>query len=171
MSKYKVMSSISKTQDKDFYNGVEFDYIIEDDSLGIEVNCLGGIFNITQNGKILVLVNDNWVLTIMNIEPEVKIVVRKPEVNKDFEIFFDTKEFGVNNTKIIRDGVTYKEFFRTIENEWSLVQALRPEVLPMKYNNDMKLITFINNWKFRAGDFMLLKDGSWGRENDAGQSF
>ena len=168
MAKYKVMSSVG--EGKEFYNGIDFDYVIEDETIGISVNCLGGNFKITQNGKILVLANDDWVLTIMSQEVPKEIKAITFEVNKDWDMFFEDKTFRVYESPATRNGVTYKEFFEAVKKEWELVSALRPEPLPLRYDDEMKQIIFINEWSWGQDDYMFLRDGSWGTENEQGRS-
>ena len=85
--KFVVMSSIG--EGKEFMTGIEFDFVIEDDSIGTNANCLGGTFVISQNGKIMVLSSKDWVLTIMEKGVPKEEKVRTFEVNKDYEIFFE----------------------------------------------------------------------------------
>ncbi len=160
--KYTVMSSVG--EGKDFMTGIEFDFVIYDDSIGNKVNCLGGAFTISQNGKIMVLTNKDWVLTIMEKDVPKEEKVRTFEVNKDYEIFFKTK------TILVRNECTYEELFRSLKEEWRLAGSLIAETLPFEYNKQMKLFTFLNEWNFEGESMMLIRDGSFSRKTIAGNN-
>ena len=135
-----------------------------DETIGGKCNVLGSEFTITQNGKILVLVNEKWCLTLMDITPEPVVEKPKLEVNKTLEIYFKTKEIE------IKTDCTYKELFETIENEWNLIEGLVSEPLPLEYNEDLKLLIFRNEWNITDGSLKYLKSGSYTRYNKAGRS-
>jgi len=173
--KYKVISSIGK--DKEFMNGIEFEQEFSNEIIGSEVFVLGGKFNISQNGKILVLTNKDWVLTIMKEEltsqetKETLEVLEVLEVNKDYEIFFETKTIQIKNTTLIQNGITYKDFFEAIEKEWKNIQRLTTFHFPLKFNYDFNQLIFLDGWSWGGNDFSLLRQGSWGRETTDGRSF
>ena len=135
-----------------------------DDTIGSKCNVLGSEFTVTQNGKILVLVNDIWCLTLMDITPEPVVEKPKLEVNKTLEIYFKTKEIE------IKTDCTYKELFEAIANEWELIEGLVSEPLPLEYNEDLKLLVFRNEWNITKGSLKHLTNGSYTRYNKAGRS-
>ena len=167
-TKYKIMSSIG--DGKEFMNGMVLDFVLEDDAIGKEVNCLGSTFKITQNGQVLVLANKDWVVSLMEQpKPEVK-VDDQILPNREYDIFFETKTFRINNTSVSRKGISYEKFFETIRDEWKTVEKLRTDPFPMKYNPDFKSLIFTHGWSWDSDDFKYLKEGSWGREDKDGRS-
>lgn len=172
MAKYQVASSIG--EGKEFMTGIEFDYVIEDESIGKKVNCLGGQFTIAQNGQILVLTNPDWVLTLLKKE-EPKSDKNEEEytfeVNKDWDMFFETKTFKLHDTPVNNKGITYKEFYEAVKREWDQVKNLRAEELPMEFNEEFNNLTFINDWCWESDDYKYLRNGSWGRKTATGKSF
>jgi len=167
MAKYKVMSSVG--EGKEFMNGIEFDYIIDNEAIGTEVKCMGGEFKITQNGKILVLSDKDWVLTVMK-QPEPEEAKETFDVNKDWDMFFETKTFRINETKLVREGITYKKFFEAVREEWKAVEKLRVDPFPMKFDYAFKSLVFTHGWSWDGDDYMYLQEGSWGREDKDGRS-
>jgi hypothetical protein len=168
--KYQVISSVG--ENVDHFNGITFDYVLEDDSIGRKVKCLGGDFTITQNGDVLVLVNPTWVLTILRLPEEEKEESKKLEVNKDFEIFTGTKRFKLNETDLVKSKkVTYKDFYEAVKKEWPNIEKLTGEPLPLKFNDQYNSLVFINDWEWEGDDFKWLVEGSWGRETKDGRSF
>jgi len=168
MAKYKVMSSVG--EGKEFMTGIEFDYIIDNEELGTEVKCMGGDFKITQNGKILVLSDKDWVLTIMKQPEPEDLEVEKFEVNKDWDMFFETKTFKLNDTPINRKKITYEQFFEAVREEWKHVEKLRTDPFPMKYDYGFKQLVFTHGWGWNSDDFKYLIGGSWGKESADGRS-
>ncbi len=168
MSKYKVMSSVG--EGKEFMNGIEFDYVIDNEELGTEVKCMGGDFTITQNGKILVLADKDWVLTIMKQPEEVSEKVETFDVNKDWDIFFENKTFRINETPLTVAKITYETFFEAAREEWKNVEKLRADPFPLKYDYGFKSLVFTHGWGFVGDDFKFLKEGSWGKESADGRS-
>jgi len=168
MAKYKVMSSVG--EGKEFMNGIEFEYIIDNEELGTEVKCMGGDFTISQNGQILVLTNPDWVLTIMKQpDPEAEDV-ETFDVNKDWDMYFEDKTFKLHDTPLNRKGITYEQFFEAVREEWKNVEKLRADPFPMKYNYDFKSLVFTHGWGFAGDDFKYLIEGSWGKEDKDGRS-
>jgi len=165
--KYKVVSSIG--EGKEFMNGIEFDYEIDDESLGREVNCLGGKFTISQNGNILVLVNPDWVLSIQKQE-EPEQEDNEFLVNRDYEIFLNDKVIKLNDTTRNNKGVSFKDFHDALKNEWKTVEMISGEPFPMTYNEEFNHLIFKNDWTLNDDGFKYLKDGSWGRESKDGRS-
>jgi len=168
VEKYKVMSSVG--EGKEFMNGIEFDFVIENEDIGQEVNCLGDTFTITQNGKILVLVNSDWVLTIMKQpKPEEEINLNL-EPNVDYDVFFETKTFKIHETDLVKRGVSYEKFFETLRDEWSTIEKIRNTPFPMKFDYDFNSLVFTHGWDWESDDYTLLNNGSWGREDKDGRS-
>jgi hypothetical protein len=157
--KYKVMSDTSAQ-----FDGIEIDYVIDDFTIGRELKFLGEDYVLQQNGKILVLANKDRVITIMDITPPKKEEIPKLEVNKTFEIFFDTKEI------LVSVDCTYEELFRAVEAEWKLAGALMSQPLPLDYTERYQLLTFLDDWKFADGSLKHMKNGSFARKNQAGRN-
>jgi hypothetical protein len=168
MAKYKVMSSIG--EGKEFMNGIEFDYVIDNEELGTEVKCMGGDFVISQNGKILVLTNPDWVLTIMKQPEPEEENVETFDVNKDWDMFFEDKTFKIHDTPLTRKRITYEDFFEAVREEWKNVEKLRTDPFPMKYDYGFKSLVFTHGWGWASDDFKYLIEGSWGREDKDGRS-
>jgi hypothetical protein len=168
MAKYKVMSSVG--EGKEFMNGIEFDYIIDNEELGTEVKCMGGDFTISQNGKILVLTNPDWVLTIMKQPEPEEENIETFDVNKDWDIFFETKTFKIHDTPITRKQITYADFFEAVREEWKHVEKLRADPFPLKFNYDYNSLVFTHGWGWEGDDFKYLIEGSWGQEDKDGRS-
>ena len=157
--KYKVMGDTKGT-----FLSVEFDLVLEDDTIGHDCNVLGGTFTITQNGKILVLTNPDWCLTLMDITPAPKVVVPSLAINTTLDIYFETKEIAV------RCRATYKELYEFLKNEWVMAGALSASPFPLEYDEDLKLLTFKDEWGFEEGSFKFMKEGSYSRLNVAGRN-
>lgn len=153
MSKYKVMSSIGNG--KEFMNGIEFDYIIDDMSIGAKANLFGETFTVTQNGQIIVLVNNDWALTIMEMLEEKREVKETLEINKNIDIFFETKEIEV------RKNCTYKDIFDVLSKEWNVAKAIMPEAFPLEYDDKLKLLNLRNGWSFSDGSLSHIREGSF----------
>lgn len=169
MAKFKVMSSVG--EGKEFMNGVEFEQTLNE-NVGTEVSVMGGHFKVLQNGKILVLSNKDWVLTIMKQDepgPEID-ESEKIEANRDFEIYFKTKTFKINRTPLVGRGVSYQDFYEAVEKEWKMVHNLVSEEFPLKFNFDFDQLIFTNGWGWENDDFSLLRAGSWGTETEDGRS-
>lgn len=159
--KFKVISSIG--EGKEFFTNMEFDYVIENDELGTEVNCLGGKFKITQNGKIFVLVNQDWVLTIQDISPAKVEENPKLIINENVEIYVDNREIHVSQK------CTYQELFDFLDIEWRLLNSIPgvsvPFPLEMRENNNLLLKA---NWNLIG--FENISEGSFERHSFDGRS-
>jgi len=149
---------------KNAFLNIEFDLVLDDDDLGTEVNVLGGTFKITQNGKILVLANPDWVLTLQDVTPEPEVEAPKLIINQTFDIFFETKEIDV------RTQCTYSELYKSLENEWEGVKSLTSIAFPFKYSSDLKLFSMMDGWNFsKEHGVKNLKDGSFSRYSEDGR--
>lgn len=159
IKKFKVQGDTKNT-----FMDIELDLVIEDDSIGAPCNVLGGEFIISQNGKILVLTNPDWVLTLMDITPEPEIEKPKLEINKTVEIFFETKEIQV------KTDCSYEELFYFLQNEWKMAGALMSIPLPCDYTERFKLFTFFDEWNFMEGSLKHLSGGSYSRKTKDGRN-
>ena len=159
--KFKVMGDSKNT----FLN-IELDLVIEDDSIGNECNVLGGKFIITQNGKILVLADKDWVLTLMDITPVENKEKPKLIINETLEIYLETKEISV------KSKCTYKELYEALKEEWKIIRQLKPEIgeIPFMYDDKLTLFTFKDGWGFENGNFSMLGNGSFSRLNEDGRN-
>ncbi len=157
--KFKVMGS-----SREEFMSIEIDMVIDDESIGASCNVLGGSFTITQNGKILVLADKEWVLTLMDITPVV--IKEKPKlvINKNLDIFFKTKEIEV------QQKCTYLELFNALKKEWLIAGALSNEPFPLEYDEELKLLTFKNSWGFANDSMLNMTDGSFSRLSEDGRS-
>lgn len=158
--RYKVEGDTKNT-----FLGIELDLVLDDETIGSDVNVLGGSFKITQNGKILVLAEPDWVLTLMDVTPPPPEPEKpKLEVNKTFEIYFGTKEIEV------KIDCTYEELYYALEQEWKMAGALSAEKLPCDYSERLKLFTFFRDWNFADGSLKHMKQGSFSRKNMNGRN-
>jgi len=157
--KYKVQGDSKNT-----FMNIEIDLVLEDDSIGASCSVLGGDFTITQNGKILVLVDKDWCLTLFDITPEPEKVVPKLIINETLEIFFETKEIAV------KCKATYEELYKALKEEWKLISKIKNEKFPFSYDEKLKLFTFNDSWGFEHNNFSLMSSGSFTRINDRGMS-
>ena len=159
--KFKVMGDSKNT-----FMNIELDLIIDSEEIGDTVNVLGGSFVITQNGKILVLVDKDWCVTLMDITPVKEEIIEKPklEINSTLEIYFETKEVAVSI------DCTYKELFDALSSEWGMAGELVGESIPFEYNTELKLFTFLNEWGFQEGSLSHMSKGSFSRLSAYGSS-
>jgi hypothetical protein len=154
--KYKVQGDTKNT-----FMNIELDLVLETEELGTSVNVLGGTFKITQNGKILVLSDPEWVLTLMDVTPPAVVEKPKLEINKTIDIFFgDEKKIDV------QVDCTYEEVFYFLQNEWKQAGALSATILPCDYTERLKLFTFFDHWNFTPSSLKFLKEGSFVRRVD-----
>ena len=151
--KFKVMGDSKNT-----FMNIELDMVIDNEEIGEIINVLGGAFTITQNGKILVLADKDWVLTLMDITSPVEIEVEKLEINKNVDMFFETKEVRV------QIDCTYVELYEILNAEWKMAGALVGKPSPFEYNTELKLFTFLDEWNFEKGSMPHLRDGSFSRK-------
>ena len=145
------------------FMGIEINLVLDNDNIGEEVNVLGGTFKITQNGPILVLTNSDWCLTLQDITPN-ETKVESLVINKNLEIFFETKEI------LVGLKCTYKELFKVLKSEWKLAGKLMNISLPFDYDDELKLFTFNNEWNFAPGSLQLMTSGSYSRINASGRN-
>lgn len=158
--RYKVMGDTKNT-----FLSIELDLVIEDDTIGKEINVLGGNFKITQNGPILVLAEPDWVLTLQDITPEEEKVVPKLKINDTLEIFFEPKTIEVSI------DCTYEELYYFLKDEWKLLSTLKNVgEFPFEYSNRLKLFTFKDDWGFAEGSFKYLLNGSYAQINSQGRN-
>ncbi len=150
--KYKVMGD-----SKNAFMGIELDLVLTDDSIGADCSVLNGKFKITQNGKILVLAEKEWTLTLMDITPVPEKDVPKLVINDTLEIYFETKEIAV------KCKCTYEELYYALREEWKMAGKLVMEPLPFDYSERLQLFTFKDDWGFENGNFSLLTGGSFSR--------
>jgi len=162
MEKYRVVSSVGSG--KEFMEGIEFNYDISDDSIGREVNCLGGTFNITQNGKFLSLANPDWCLTLMRLEDKEPEDDDDLKINENFDIFLEDKEVEV------RKKATYKELYDALKKEWEFIEKMTGDKIPFEYDEGYKLFTFLDGWKFKDGSLKNMSDGSFSRKSEDGRN-
>lgn len=175
--KFRVMSSVG--EGKDTFDGIELNLVLEDDSLGAQCNVLGGKFKITQNGKIFVLVEPEWVLTLMDITPEKVIewghMIEDPKelrFNEEIDLFFETKELKVSSSERLynKAGCTYKALFLALQSEWAMISKVSPEPFPFEYLEEEKIFVFNNEWKFSEfTNITLLREGSFCRKTHDGR--
>jgi hypothetical protein len=102
----------------------------------------------------------------MDITPEEVEDKPKLEVNKTLDIFLETKEVEV------RVGCTYRELYEVLMKEWGIIRQLtgNSEPIPFAYNDDLKLFTFSNGWKFKDGSLKYMQEGSFSRYDKNGRS-
>ncbi len=158
--KFKVQGDSKNT-----FMDVELNLVIEDDSIGASCDVLGGSFKITQNGKVLVLAEPEWTLTLMDITPEPEKAVPKLIINDTLEIYTETKEIAV------KCKCTYEELYYALEDEWKMIEKLLPSIggRPFDYSERLQLFTFTNDWGFEGGNFSMLSEGSFTRINEQGR--
>jgi len=153
---------------KNSFNGIELDIVAPDVKVGATFHLLGSVFTVTQIGKILNLVEDGahgidtWVLSIMDVTPEVVKEDEPLTVNKDFDIYFETKEIQV------RKDCTYEQLFYALHKEWKLINKIPDNgfggPLPFDYSERKRLFIFLDGWNFdKEFGFKCLHGGSYMR--------
>jgi len=157
--RYKVMGDTKNT-----FLDIELDLVLETEEIGSTVNVLGGTFVLTQNGKILVLVEKDWCLTLMDVTPVEEKVSPKLIINDTLEIYLETKEIAV------KCKCTYEELFYALQNEWKMISTMTGTAIPFDYTERLKLFTFNNEWGFENGNFSMMQEGSFTRFNSDGRS-
>lgn len=174
MKKYKIASST-----KPEFVDIEMPIDIQDDSLGAKLFLFGTEFGITQNGIILVLVEKDWVITLQELDvpmtgkiDELIIDGSLLQPNAEFEIFFETKEIQLKETKnLSKEGVTYKALFGALQREWSMAKQVFDVAFPFEYDEELKLLTMNDEWNFMKGEtFSFMKEGSYSRKNASGRN-
>ncbi len=157
--KFKVVGDSKNT-----FLDITLDVVTKDPEIGDTFSVLGGDFKVTQNGKIIVLVDKDWCLSIMDITPEPESIKDKLVINDTLEIFFETKEVSV------KVKCTYEELFYALQKEWKLIELMGHGVMPFEYNTRLKLFTFRDGWGFENGNFSMLSEGSFSRMSVDGRS-
>jgi len=158
MKKYKITSST-----KPEFEGIEIPLDIDNYIVGSNIVVLGHTFTITQSGSIIVLVNEQWCLTLIDITPKVKSEVSKLIINDTLEIYLETKEIEV------KCKATFKELYNILLKEWNFINTLDNEPFPCEYNEELKLLTFVNDWKLTDASVLNMEDGSFSCKNKAGR--
>jgi len=158
MRKYKIINS-TKLE----FEGIEIPLELNNSEVGFVINILGTPFTITQNGSILVLVSERWCLTLQDITPTVKPDIPKLIINDTLEIYLETKEVEV------KCKATYKELYVILLKEWNFINTLNDEQFPCEYNEEIKLLTFLNDWKLTKESVLNMNDGSYSCKNKAGR--
>jgi hypothetical protein len=156
--KFKVISSSIH-----HFENIEFNFVIEDDSIGAKCNVLGGSFIIIQNGRIIGLTNKEWILMLLDVTPEV--IPEKPKlvINENVEIFIDDKEIHIS------EKCTYKELYNFLEVEWQYLNFI-PGVsvaFPLELRGDTDLL-LKNHWNIIG--FENISEGSFERQSFDGRS-
>ncbi len=154
MKKFKVVSSVG--EGKEFFNNVDFELKFDSEEIGAECFCLGNKFTITQNGKIFVLVNSDWVLTIQDITPEELPEVPSLIVNKNIEVYLETKEIEV------KVKCTYSELYNFLLLEWRNINEVSPIQFPLELRENGNLL-LKDSWNIKGFD--LISEGSFERQN------
>ena len=146
------------------FSGVELDYVLDDDSIGRTLKLFGEDYRLTQNGPILVLVNEDCCMTLQDITPEVVEEPKKLVINDTLEIYLRTKEVAV------KAKCTYQELYEVLQDEWKLLGRVISDPMPFEYDNALQLFTFLNGWSFEHGDFSMLSEGSYARKSADGRN-
>jgi len=170
--KYKIMSSTGGN--KDYLNGIIFDYVIPNKEIGTVVKCFGDEYKITQTGKILVLSNLNNVLTLMEIEDPLDKIKKESQKsakelkpNRDFDLFLEDKTLKLYKTPAT-ENLTFDELFGTLKKEFSFIKELRGIDFNtvFDYNEEFDIFTFLNDWNWADDESKeIIKKGTWGRKN------
>lgn len=162
MKSYKIVSSTNPI----FVVGMELPLDLEDLNIGDEVFFLGEKTICTQDKGAIMLnrpKNDDdlgAVYTLMEVPASAAPITKdKLEINKNIEIFFETKEIEVNIK------CTYSELYSFLQQEWRLVaQAFGVSFpLEMRENNNLLLE---DSWNIK--NFENLSDGSFTRHDKNG---
>ena len=157
--KFKVVSDTSGR-----FNSIELDYVLDNEEIGRPLKLFGEDFRLTQNGPILVLVNEECCITLQDITPVPEKVVPKLIINETLEVFLETKEIAV------KTKCTYRELYEALQDEWKLLGRVISNPIPFEYDNALQLFTFLNGWSFEHRDFSMLSEGSYARKSVDGRS-
>lgn len=146
------------------FEGITFDYVIEDDSIGTVVNCLGSEYTIIQNGKVIGLVNKDATMMLLDVTPEPEVIKPKFIINQNVEVFFETKTFEMYD---IFGKFTYKEFFDFFQQEWTIIQTIKNIEFPLVWEEETKTLYFKDRWDIKGFD--NLNEGCFVRLSEDGR--
>ena len=146
------------------FEGITFDYVIEDDSIGTVVNCLGSEYTIIQNGKVIGLVNKDSTMMLLDVTPEPEVIKPKFIINQNVEVFFETKTFEMYD---IFGKFTYKEFFDFFQQEWTIIQTIKNIEFPLVWEEETKTLYFKDRWDIKGFD--NLNEGCFVRLSEDGR--
>jgi len=158
-NKYRVVGDSKNT-----FLGIELSVVVDSPKIGDSFNLLGSTFTVVQTGKILVLADKDWCLSIMDITPPKEKELSKLIINDTLEIFLDTKEVAV------KVKCTYEELYYALQREWKLLAQMGHGTIPFEYSNRLRLFTFLDGWGFENDNFSMLTEGSFTRVSPDGRS-
>lgn len=157
---------------------MDMNILFEDINIGKECEVFGSKFTITQTGRVLILSNPDWVLTLLELEPPVEeglwghMIVDPSDlrVNHEIDIFLqDKKQVRITSTdRIEENGVTFKCIFKFLKLEWGFISQLVDTKFPFEYNEEFDLLVFNDEWDL-IGDIDLLREGSFSRYDSTGR--
>ena len=169
MKKYKVIGS----SDPAFMN-IEMNFVFDDISMGKTCEVFNNTFTITQTGKIIVLSSEKWVLTLLDITPEVledkwnKTITNPKDlrINHEIDIFVEKKLIKINTTDRLThtNRTTYECLYKFLKNEWKYIHSMTGVSFPFEYDHALKLFTMRDEWNFDSGNsFKHMTEGSYSR--------
>lgn len=174
MKKYKVVGSSRP----EFMN-IEMSLVFDDISIGKQCEVFGTRFTITQPGKILVLSNEDWVLTLQELEAPKPITWtttidnhRDLRVNFEIDLFFDRKAIRLNRTERLSDknGVTVRCVYLWLRNEWKYIGPTINKPFPFRWDEENLLMSLLDEWNFDGLETIsLLREGSFSRYSADGR--
>jgi len=174
MKKYKVVGS-SQGQ----FLGIEMNIVFDDITMGKSVEVFGKTFTITQTGKIIILSNKDWVLTLQEvptpiIDPWTKVITNPSDlrINHEVDVFLKTKLIKLSDTDRLKKdhGVTLLCLFQFLQNEWKYIGAASGIAFPFEYDPANKIFIMRDEWNFDSlNSISLFREGSFTRYNSSGR--
>jgi len=174
MTKYKIVDST----DKKFVN-MELAHHFEDAAIGSKHKILDHEFEITQNGKALILSSPTWVLSLLEIPQTVQFKIPNDlRINHEVDVFLDTKIITIRETDRLTKsaGLTIKRLYDFLRNEWKYIKMLSGVQFPLEYYETINagktypLLILNDSWNIQPLEAIsLLRDGSFIRKNAEGK--
>lgn len=139
----------------------------------------GGILTLADETNLVVLQGESPVSFTQDINkvddtPQVLDDPDKLIVNREIDIFFETKEIRLNfgqGNLTEEHGVTYDAIYRMLMKEWKIISSVYPQygAFPMEHAEGTNNYCFLRCWNWHDDYTLLLKDGCWSRKDDTGK--
>ena len=179
MKNYAIMSSTNPI----FPVGMEIPLPIDDIKIGDEVQFLTDLCICTQDIGAIMLnragdgdTDLGAVYTLMEVPNKAPInpyprrvtidtVFEDLQINKEIDIFFETKEIMISPTDHITrgHGITVEALFKFLEKEWVMAGSLLKVPFPLLLEENNNLV-FWDYWQLSRGSEKFLIEGSWNRK-------
>ena len=174
MKKYRVVGS-SKPE----FMNIEMNIVFDDVTIGKPCEVFGHQFVITQNGKVIILSSETWVMSLLEIEIpkkaewQYKLTNHKDlRINHEVDIFVEKKVIKLSETERLRgdNGVTFLCLFNFLRCEWKYIERLSGVAFPFDYDQEYDLFIMRDEWNFDSlSTIKLLREGSFSRYNSSGR--